>query len=252
LIVDWASKFNWDEVDTVLLDMDGTLLDLHFDSHFWMHHLPQRYSDKHGIPADQVIADLQQRLAARQGTLDWYCTDFWSRELDIVVVDLKREVKHLINERPQCLDFLRALGDRGKKRILITNAHRDSVDIKFAVTGIQPLLDEVISSHDYGCPKEDQRFWQQLQQNLPFDPARTLFIDDSEPVLRSAQVYGIAHLLAIETPDSQQAPKICFGIPAIQNFSQILNLPNQTEEKTSQQISEKTSAKAKIKGRENG
>lgn len=243
MIVDWASKFNWDEVDTVLLDMDGTLLDLHFDSHFWMHHLPQRYSDKHGIPADQVIADLQQRLAARQGTLDWYCTDFWSRELDIDVVDLKREVKHLINERPQCLDFLRALGDRGKKRILITNAHRDSVDIKFAVTGIQALLDEVISSHDYGCPKEDQRFWQQLQQNMPFDPARTLFIDDSEPVLRSAQVYGIAHLLAIETPDSQQAPKTCFGIPAIQHFSQILNLPNQTED-----IPEKAS----IKGRENG
>ena len=24
----------WDEIDTVLLDMDGTLLDLHFDNHF--------------------------------------------------------------------------------------------------------------------------------------------------------------------------------------------------------------------------
>ena len=24
------------EVDTILLDMDGTLLDLHYDNHFWM------------------------------------------------------------------------------------------------------------------------------------------------------------------------------------------------------------------------
>jgi len=140
------------------------------------------------------------------------------------IVDLKREIKHLINERPQTLDFLRALGRRGKNRVLITNAHPDSVEIKFAVTGIQPLLDLVITSHDYGCPKEDQRFWQQLQQNMPFDPARTLFIDDSEPVLRSAQTYGIAHLLAIETPDSQQQSRPYFGFPAIQTFSQILHL----------------------------
>jgi putative hydrolase of the HAD superfamily len=140
------------------------------------------------------------------------------------IVDLKREIQHLINERPQTLDFLSALGHRGKNRVLITNAHPDSVEIKFAVTGIQPLLDLVITSHDYGCPKEDQRFWQQLQQNVPFDPSRTLFIDDSEPVLRSAQAYGIAHLLAIETPDSQQQARPYFGFPAIQSFSQILNL----------------------------
>lgn len=224
MILDWAREFNWDQVDTVLLDMDGTLLDLHFDSFFWMQHLPRRYGEKHGLSAAQAIPDIAQRLADKQGTLDWYCTEFWSRELDMDIVDLKREIKHLINERPQTLDFLRALGRREKNRVLITNAHPDSVEIKFAVTGIQPLLDLVITSHDYGCPKEDQRFWQQLQQNMPFDPARTLFIDDSEPVLRSAQTYGIAHLLAIETPDSQQQSRPYFGFPAIQTFSQILHL----------------------------
>ena len=26
----------WRDIDTVLLDMDGTLLDLHYDNHFWL------------------------------------------------------------------------------------------------------------------------------------------------------------------------------------------------------------------------
>lgn len=224
MILDWAQSFSWDQVDTVLLDMDGTLLDLHFDSYFWMQHLPRRYGEKYGLSTEQAIPDIAQRLAAKQGTLDWYCTEFWSRELDMDIVGLKREIKHLIAERPQTLDFLEVLGHRGKDRVLITNAHPDSVEIKFAVTGIQPLLDQVITSHDYGCPKEDQRFWQQLQQHMPFDPARTLFIDDSEAVLRSAQTYGIAHLLAIEIPDSQQPARPSYGFPAIQAFSQVLDL----------------------------
>ena len=39
----------WSDIDTVLLDMDGTLLDLHFDNHFWLEHLPQRYAELHGV-----------------------------------------------------------------------------------------------------------------------------------------------------------------------------------------------------------
>jgi 5'-nucleotidase len=34
-------EFDWREIDTVLLDMDGTLLDLEFDSHFWLSLVPQ-------------------------------------------------------------------------------------------------------------------------------------------------------------------------------------------------------------------
>ncbi len=215
---------DWHNIDTVLLDMDGTLLDLHFDNFFWLHHLPKRYSEKHGLDPVEARFDLQQRMASRQGTLDWYCTDFWSEQFNVDVVDLKREVLHLVSERPQVLDFLSALGNQGKQRILITNAHRDSVDIKFSVTAIEPLLDLVISSHDYGYPKEDQLFWQQLQENMPFDPARTLFIDDSEPVLRSAKKYGIGHLLCIDKPDSQQQARESSDFPSITDFEQILNL----------------------------
>jgi putative hydrolase of the HAD superfamily len=219
-----ALNIDWHNIDTVLLDMDGTLLDLHFDNFFWLEHLPKRYSQHCELDETQVRAELQQRMTARQGTLNWYCTDFWSDDLNIDIVCLKREILHLVNERPQVVDFLKALGEMGKERVLVTNAHRDSVDIKFSVTAIEPLLDQVISSHDYGCPKEDQKFWRALQLNMPFDPARTLFIDDSEPVLLSAEKYGIAHLLCIAQPDSQQPNKVVKRFSAIEAFDQIVNL----------------------------
>jgi len=224
-----AFNIDWHNIDTVLLDMDGTLLDLHFDNYFWLEHLPKRYSQQSERDESVVRAELQQRMTARQGTLNWYCTDFWSEELNVDIVHLKREILHLVNERPQVVDFLRVLGEMGKDRILVTNAHRDSVNIKFSVTVIEPLLDRVISSHDYGWPKEDQNFWRALQLNMPFDPARTLFIDDSEPVLLSAEKYGIAHLLCIAQPDSQQPDKLVKRFPVIEAFDQIVNLESRPD-----------------------
>ena len=39
-------KLNWDNIDTVLLDLDGTLLDLNFDLEFWLEYIPKVYSKK--------------------------------------------------------------------------------------------------------------------------------------------------------------------------------------------------------------
>jgi putative hydrolase of the HAD superfamily len=213
---------NWRNIDTVLLDMDGTLLDLHFDTFFWMQHLPKRYAEQHNMSLEQVAEKLARRMSDFQGTLNWYCTDFWSEEFDLDILALKQEIDHLIGERPYARSFLEALGTHKKHRVLVTNAHRDSVDLKFALTGIEAHLDSVISSHDYGQPKEDQRFWQQLQANINFDPQRTLFIDDSEAVLHSAEKFGIAHLLSIEQPDSQTARRQPSRFPMLDSFAQLM------------------------------
>jgi putative hydrolase of the HAD superfamily len=213
---------NWRDIDTVLLDMDGTLLDLHFDTFFWMQHLPKRYAEQHNMSLEQVAEKLARRMSDFQGTLNWYCTDFWSAEFDLDILALKQEIDHLIGYRPHARSFLEALGTHNKQRVLVTNAHRDSVDLKFALTGIDAHLDSVISSHDYGQPKEDQRFWQQLQENINFDPKRTLFIDDSEPVLRSAEKFGIAHLLSIEEPDSQTARRQPSSFPMLDSFADLM------------------------------
>ena len=193
----------WNQIDTVLLDMDGTLLDLHFDNQFWLHHLPQRYADKHAIGLDAALDELLPLFQRHAAQLSWYCLDFWSRELDLPVRALKEEIAHLIALRPDADHFLAALRATGKRVALITNAHRDSLSLKMERIELAPFFDRLISSHDYGFAKEDQQFWFALQQDFGFDPARSLFIDDSLPILRSARQYGIAHLLGVRQPDSR-------------------------------------------------
>ncbi len=217
-------NIDWQNIDTVLLDMDGTLLDLHFDNFFWLEHLPKRYAAQNQDSHEDVIASLRQQLFDKQGTLEWYCTDYWSRQLGLNIIELKREISHLINERPQVLSFLQALKANNKSCLLITNAHPDSVALKFSVTRIEPLFDKVISSHQYGYPKEALGFWLRLQEECPFDPERTLFIDDSESVLRAAKDYGIAHLLSIKEPDSQRETSPSKQFRSIGDFAEVLSL----------------------------
>ncbi len=215
-------KVNWQTIDTVLLDMDGTLLDLHFDNFFWLTHLPKRYAEHHGIQSDKAEQLLHSRYREKQGTLDWYCLEYWSNELRLNIRQAKDEVRHLIRERPFVQEFLSQLKRAGINRVLITNAHPQSLELKLEVTGLQNHLDRIISSHDYGEPKESQQFWSRLRQEVTFDPANTLFIDDSEAVLKAAGTFGIIHLLTMLQPDSQQPLRRRALYPAIHHFDEIL------------------------------
>lgn len=213
---------HWRHIDTVLLDMDGTLLDLHFDNYFWQHHLMRRYAELHGQPFAEVERRLTDMFERAAGTLDWYCLDFWSRELKVDIVELKREVEHLIAVHPYAEEFLERL--RGRKRVvLVTNAHRKSLQLKMMRTGIERFFDKVVSSHDYRRPKEDPLFWEHLQADLKFDPARTLLVEDHVKILDTARGFGIAHLLAITRPDSKGPLRSVNGYPAIEHFGELLS-----------------------------
>ena len=149
----------WRDIDTVLLDMDGTLLDLHYDNHFWLEHLPQRYAELHGISRAMADLELTPLFENNAGQLKWYCLDFWSRELKLPVRELKLETAHLIALRPDADTFLAAIKQAGKRVILITNAHRDSLSLKLERIELAPYFERLISSHDYGFPKESPAFW---------------------------------------------------------------------------------------------
>ena len=212
----------WNQIDTVLLDMDGTLLDLHFDNHFWLEYLPQCYAKHHGQSFEWAMAELEPLFEENAGKLTWYCLDYWSAQLGLSIAALKRDIAHLIALRPDADTFLSAIQAAGKRVALITNAHRDSLSLKLELIELAPYFDRMISSHDYGFPKEDQQFWFALQQDFGFDPARTLFIDDSLSVLRSAQRYGIAHLLAVRNPDSRQGPRDTAEFEAVVDYRELL------------------------------
>jgi len=215
---------DWPAIDTVLLDMDGTLLDLHFDSHFWLDHLPRRYAELHKL--DEATQEVvRARIIAEQGTLNWYSLAYWSRELDVDIVALKREVQHLIGLRGDALDFLTWLKQAHPRVVLATNADRESLALKLPVTGLDDYLDAIVSSADVGEAKEEQAFWHALNEIEPFDPKRTLFIDDNPRVLESARAYGIRHLLGILKPDSQSPERELTGFVALDRFADILPSP---------------------------
>lgn len=213
---------NWPDIDTLLLDMDGTLLDLHFDNHFWLQHLPATFARKHNLSFEAAFADLSARFAARRGTLSWYCLDYWTNELSIDIAALKHDVADKIAIRPYVEAFLQQQRAAGRKLILLTNAHRKSLSLKMDITGIEPLFDALVSTHDYGMPKEDPKLWQALFTDFPINPARCLLIDDSEPILDCAKAAGIGHVLTLRQPDSQQALRQQLTHPAILHFDEIM------------------------------
>ena len=212
----------WRDIDTVLLDMDGTLLDLHYDNHFWLEHLPQRYAELHDISRAMADLELTPLFERNAGQLKWYCLDFWSRELKIPVRELKLETAHLIALRPDADTFLAAINKAGKRVIMITNAHRDSLSLKMERIELAPYFERLISSHDYGYPKESPAFWDALQADIGFDPSRSLFIDDTLPILRSARDFGVAHLLAVKQPDSKKGPKDTEEFAALGDYRDLL------------------------------
>lgn len=213
----------WSEIDTVLLDMDGTLLDLHYDNHFWLEHLPQRYAELRGISRAEAEQALHTLFASNAGKLTWYCLDYWSTELQVSLRELKRETAHLIAMRPGADTFLAALRDAGKRVILITNAHRDSLTLKLERIELAPYFERLISSHDYGYAKEHQGFWNALRADTGFDPARSLFIDDTLPILRSAAAFGVTHLLGVREPDSRKGPKNTEEFGAVEHYQELLH-----------------------------
>ncbi len=213
---------DWTKISTVLLDMDGTILDLHFDNHFWLQHLPKRFSESNNISFEEAQSQLRSHYQKVEGTIDWYCLDYWAQQTKLSITDLKREVQHLIQLRADAHDFLTALRESGRDVVLVTNAHPDSLSLKIERTELHQYFDTLYSTHEFGVTKESQLLWQKLQAKHGFDLATTLFVDDSLTILDSAKQFGIKHLLAVANPDSQQENKVIEEYPAVTDYREFI------------------------------
>jgi len=214
---------NWSTIDTVLVDMDGTLLDLHYDNQFWLEYLPAQYAKKQQISLAQARQKTAQMFQQVHGTLQWYCLDYWQQQLGLDMLELKQQLSHLIKVRPYVIEFLTALKQANKRIILLTNAFPTSLTLKMELTQLQPHFDLLLSTHQFGYAKESDLLWQAIFKQHDIIAATTLFIDDSEPLLRVAANNGIGQCLGINQPDSQKPAIEMANFPNISHFDQIID-----------------------------
>jgi putative hydrolase of the HAD superfamily len=212
---------NWDKCDTVLLDMDGTILDLSFDNYFWRELVPRCLARRHGHGHERARDELFALYAGKQGTLDWYCLDYWTEALELDLRALKAASSQRIRWLPGAREFLHALAGSGRRLVLVTNAHGETLQIKRGVAGLDRFFERCVSSHEFGHAKEHAEFWPQLHSHLDFDPAATLFVDDSLPVLAAAATFGIAHVVGVRRPDTRQPPAALDGHTTVHGIGEL-------------------------------
>jgi putative hydrolase of the HAD superfamily len=217
-----AAAVEWAGIDNVLLDMDGTLLDLRFDNWFWLSVVPERYARANGLSVEEARARLEPMFFEVAHTMPWYCIDHWSRVLNLDIRALKIEAREHIRFLPGAEQFLRKLRLSGKRIVLVTNSHPVTLKIKDAQVALMRYFDACYSTHSFGVPKEDAQFWPRFIAAERFDAARTLFVDDSLPVLESAHGFGIAHLRAVRRPDSAQPPRATGRFIAVDSVAELL------------------------------
>lgn len=213
----------WHQIETVLLDMDGTLLDLNFDNKFWLELIPQKLAKRSGKSVSESTQEFMQACEEVKGKLEWYCLDYWADRLQMDILDAKQELKHMIQLRQDCIPFLDALKQSGREIALVTNAHPDALSLKIEQTQLDAHIDTLISTHQFGVSKESQRLWHALESHLGFDKTHTLFVDDSQVILDAAKTFGIAYTLGITNPDSGKPENKIHGHTHTNNYHDLID-----------------------------
>lgn len=212
---------DWDSIDAILLDMDGTLLDLRFDNQFWQQAVPEIYATSNGITLQESLSVLEEHYHKHHGTLNWYCTDFWSETLGLDIIKHKYEHAHRIDFRPGTIDFLERVQRSEKDVILVTNAHPNTLKVKVEQTGINRYFDKLYTSHQFNEPKESARFWTLLEQDMQVPLQRCLFVDDTESILIQAQQSGVKFVAMVSQPDMSKPARESISLPNVNRLTEI-------------------------------
>ena len=214
------------QCETLMLDMDGTILDLSYDSHIWLKIIPEKLAEKRDIPISAAISLMNEHVIRMKNTLEWYCIDNWSKLLDIDVLEIHKAEKGRIRYLPGAKSFLQEISNSSIRIILVSNSHRDTLNLKLNETDFGDYFEAIYISHDFVYPKENPLFWRELMKKESFKKNKTVFVDDNQSVLESASIFGIKSLIQILNPDSQRPGLKSCNFFGVKNLSCLLTQNN--------------------------
>ncbi|MEN7343973.1 MAG: HAD family hydrolase [Pseudomonadota bacterium] len=212
----------FDAAKTLLLDMDGTLLDLAFDNHFWLDTVPAEVAAQLALSLEEARQRVYALIESERGTMNWYDLAFWGRTFGLDMMALKRRCPEPIRFIDGAESFLARAKAAGFRLIIVTNSSQELLNLKDEVTGICSLVDASYSSSQFGEPKESAAFWSLFFSHTSEDPASCLLIDDSESVLRTASDFGVGAVIGIRHPDSGRRPNALDGWASVDGVRDLL------------------------------
>ncbi|MDR3089055.1 MAG: HAD hydrolase-like protein [Desulfobulbaceae bacterium] len=214
-------------VSYLLLDLDGTLLDAHFDDYFWEDFLPNLIAKRDGMTPDAAREKLLTLYNEARCSLRWADVEYWSERLAVDIVALKRRQAHLIRPHDGALDFLARIENLGANRVLVTDAHPKTLALKLEKVDIGRFFDTIIRAEDLGAAKTEALFWQRLAA-MGYDLGRSFLIDDNLAVLRQARRQGVGHCAHVTRPNSRrraQATSEFFAVASVADLSSPTSMP---------------------------
>ena len=168
------------ETECILFDMDGVILDNTYDNNFWQNQIPAALAKKRGCSFEDAKRLAVQIFNYKKNTMDWYDLDYWSNMLGIDIEEQKRlpESYDKIKLYDGVFDILRKI-KKDRKIILITNAHRKTLNIKLQKYDLSPYFDDMVCAHELHYVKEDIQLWYMLRSKYQLDFKKTILIEDT-------------------------------------------------------------------------
>ncbi len=216
------SGIDWAKIDTVLLDMDGTLIDKHHDDFFWEELVPKCYAEKNNISQLEAKERLRRIYKTKENTKKWADFDYWSERLGINLWLLKDECRHTVKLHPHTVRFLKFLKRRRKKVYLVTAASRKDINFKLEHVGIFEYFDGIFSEIEIGSSKKEKMFWGKVQKKIKYEKSRTMLADDDETIMRMARSHGIRWLVIKSKSSSKKPHQISKEFFCVRHFDDIL------------------------------
>jgi len=166
----------------ISFDLDGTITDSSFADSVWLQGLPLHYANEKNIDfldAKRIVKEEYDKVGRMK--LEWYDMKYWIEKFGLKTTPQKilNEFTDRINMFPELPETFENLHQKGFRLIVVSNAHREFVDLELQKTEIAHYFEHVFSStSDFGLIKNDPRLYKKVCEICQIPPKQMIHVGD--------------------------------------------------------------------------